>query len=926
MDDVDIDIEGEETRPPTRGASDTSTHKGLEDNSDSLYFDKAQSVVYPEPEWLTSDHLLESGALDTPEMDPQSKALIESMFAEEEHYFGHASYVGDPLAYTENIHSANKYEPMRTKSETAGSKSNLEIKRKRTADTAKSIPNRSKWSERENTRLVAAIEKHGYGSWRKVADSLGNRTSKQVAVHTRYLLIHGVQIPGAPAAKIPQADIKPVNTVCSETSIKLENTKTPDIDEDIDVDITDGSDVEVYSKVLLKDPFGNVSDSCNSDINSSTSLGCESDSATEKSDSSFAFTAQEDATGSPNYVTDTQDKNNVVSNRAASHMTSQVNTESKPAEILNSDIPKVSLTEDMTIKTENEPVLSVAASFTKDSTCKIEQIPSESQYTNPMEQTPIYERIAESHSVLSKIKENNTADTTNQDQKTNNAKKVNEDSHDEESDDDLEQCHYLVGDSRQEDFSIDPSIIKPFEMEFCPEWFLGEYTGKRINKTPSRYQKIRNHILDLWAKMRPISVSKSRIRPGLKGQGDVNALSRVHSFLQSIGAINVDCQKPQLKTKRSVAARTAKPKSNLLKNIYGGGEISAVYEGTNNIPTDTNGRRRRKVRTPNGNWVWELEGSTIEHIDPEKEEQRKLLQKNAKYFVDQQCNTKRLKTNKSVVTDIMGKYDPFKLIPLQRYLDNTPHALHVKVHSNTLIIIDFHSHLAHTEIIGLIGGTFDPVKKELNLLQVYPCNSLSTGVQCEMDPVSEMQARDHFNALGLNVVGWYHSHPTFEPNPSIRDIENQANYQKLFCREDGMEPFVGVIVSPFDKRTPVLISRFQFITVSQEWNSMSEYRLPYSCIKSIIPSTSLPQDIFLQISELVRTYRTHPSLVNLSKPFHTRFVVTTRLDKLMNSLESHVILGANQAQTTMFLEKVRDLVERGFSLEHTGSKSTNALE
>lgn len=26
-------------------------------------------------------------------------------------------------------------------------------------------------------------------------------------------------------------------------------------------------------------------------------------------------------------------------------------------------------------------------------------------------------------------------------------------------------------------------------------------------------------------------------------------------------------------------------------------------------------------------------------------------------------------------------------------------------------------------------------------------------------------------------MGWYHSHPTFQPEPSLIDIENQYNYQ-----------------------------------------------------------------------------------------------------------------------------------------------------
>ncbi len=66
------------------------------------------------------------------------------------------------------------------------------------------------------------------------------------------------------------------------------------------------------------------------------------------------------------------------------------------------------------------------------------------------------------------------------------------------------------------DYTIDRNEIKPFEFEFCPEWFMN-HKGKQINKTPTRYVKIRNHILDLWEKMKPSYVSKSRIRPGLKG-------------------------------------------------------------------------------------------------------------------------------------------------------------------------------------------------------------------------------------------------------------------------------------------------------------------------------------------------------------------------------------------------------------------------
>ena len=48
-----------------------------------------------------------------------------------------------------------------------------------------------------------------------------------------------------------------------------------------------------------------------------------------------------------------------------------------------------------------------------------------------------------------------------------------------------------------------------------------------------------------------------------------------------------------------------------------------------------------------------------------------------------------------------------------------------------------------------------------------------------MDPVSQPQASEELAHGGLAVVGWYHSHPTFAPIPSVRDIETQAKFQVL---------------------------------------------------------------------------------------------------------------------------------------------------
>jgi JAB1/Mov34/MPN/PAD-1 ubiquitin protease len=71
--------------------------------------------------------------------------------------------------------------------------------------------------------------------------------------------------------------------------------------------------------------------------------------------------------------------------------------------------------------------------------------------------------------------------------------------------------------------------------------------------------------------------------------------------------------------------------------------------------------------------------------------------------------------------------------------------------------------------------------------------------------------REIISNLGLIVVGWYHSHPQFRPDPSVTDIHNQQQYQTLMRDEaSGLEPFIGLIVSTFDEKLPSVESHHQW--------------------------------------------------------------------------------------------------------------------
>ena len=57
------------------------------------------------------------------------------------------------------------------------------------------------------------------------------------------------------------------------------------------------------------------------------------------------------------------------------------------------------------------------------------------------------------------------------------------------------------------------------------------------------------------------------------------------------------------------------------------------------------------------------------------------------------------------------------------------------------------------------------------------------------------QIRHNMHRLGITVVGWYHSHPHSQADPSLRDMDSQMEYQ-LKLKGDGhiYQPCLGIIL------------------------------------------------------------------------------------------------------------------------------------
>ncbi|EGG17309.1 myb domain-containing protein [Cavenderia fasciculata] len=325
--------------------------------------------------------------------------------------------------------------------------------------------------------------------------------------------------------------------------------------------------------------------------------------------------------------------------------------------------------------------------------------------------------------------------------------------------------------------------IIEIEIRGCEEFFKGI-----PSKTPDRYLKIRNAIVDHWNRIKPIKLSKTIARREIKECGDVNAIGRVHGFLESIGAINFQAN----------GSRKRKE----LGHLQNHHQNHNHHHKNNNLTIEHSIKKKKQ----------EFDDDDDDEYDDYEEEEE----------------------------EIYDYLDPFTLIECSKYNDQSNKApFTLDASTNSLVTMDIHSHMASTEVIGMLCGKYDDTIKHISISLAIPCNSISSDIQCDMDPASLIAARDLATSMDLEIVGWYHSHPNFAPIPSIRDIETQSSYQKLYKKEDNIEPFIGIIASPFSKSVvslETLQSEFKYITISNDQSPNNLYRQPFELEATITKS------------------------------------------------------------------------------------------
>ncbi|KAJ1964511.1 hypothetical protein GGI12_001383 [Dipsacomyces acuminosporus] len=471
-------------------------------------------------------------------------------------------------------------------------------------------------------------------------------------------------------------------------------------------------------------------------------------------------------------------------------------------------------------------------------------------------------------------------------------------------------------------------------------------------------------MVDQWLATKPQYLTKIRARAGLQNCGDVNAIGRVHTFLERANIINVD-------------ATPTRRKPNPNNNSGGGGRRRRVRdfeqqlsdEGDDDQQNSSDGEahdgalshgigalssgRRRRVRDEKGNWVYEDEyygGRVISHDvvvrraeDADDDYNYSSGNSDDDYYSGGRNTKKRQRRGRSSGDGSNGAEVPngtwwtqnseFRLIPCRTFADGCAAAsaeskgnkhpdppFSVSVSAAALALMDLHAHLMYTEIIGLLGGRYNAEKRELAVDVAFPCRSTSTTTECEMDPASEIEARRVFSASGRQVVGWFHSHPTFDAMPSVRDIHNQHAYQ-LLCRRsnDKVEPFVGFIVSPPGGAGPFGVSDISAFYVMPKHDASSVKSgdvanrnddgskrdkndeddeddedediqgtdgIPYHVSYTVCSQNAVPPDLIGMMTALAEEHAHMEQRADLAKRFKRKELMTM-LEKLVLSMRSH---------------------------------------
>ncbi|XP_018333074.1 uncharacterized protein LOC108742382 [Agrilus planipennis] len=233
------------------------------------------------------------------------------------------------------------------------------------------------------------------------------------------------------------------------------------------------------------------------------------------------------------------------------------------------------------------------------------------------------------------------------------------------------------------------------------------------------------------------------------------------------------------------------------------------------------------------------------------------------------------------------KKPPIQLIYCRPFNEQFPQPFNVLIHVSALILMDLHAHTCYTEVMGLVGGSWNEKTGQLTVTAYQPCrNTSDSATHCDMCPVTQAKAAENIHAEGLEVVGWFHSHPTFSPEPSQQDIETQVSLQSWLGGRD--RPCLGIILTPYDTLGgPSAPSNIRCLIAHKKENTENQF-VPYK-FKTRIFAEGLHVKEFLDKARKVVEYvrRTNSNNVFLKDYFLDRSL--KHQEKFLSSVKMNLI-------------------------------------
>lgn len=206
--------------------------------------------------------------------------------------------------------------------------------------------------------------------------------------------------------------------------------------------------------------------------------------------------------------------------------------------------------------------------------------------------------------------------------------------------------------------------------------------------------------------------------------------------------------------------------------------------------------------------------------------------------------------------------------------------------------MDLHAHMSLNEVMGLVGGIWNAKEKVLTISRYEPCKNIApSSTHCDMCPITQANAANILHGENLEILGWFHSHPTFAPEPSHQDLETQLSVQQWIGNN---KPCIGIILSPFSLHGALIASPYRCMIVDKKEHFEDQF-VPYR-FKVDLVSKGIDVEVLLN-----RAWRIFNVDCKVKEESRVNFGDAYFQDGSLTHLDKVSTLFKRQVRTTVFI-------------------------